>query len=352
MRLMPFMILGSVLLLGWGHVRGELFSQQEIRPFVELMQAKHGFDQAQLQDLLAQVQVEPRVLELISRPSETKPWHQYRSIFITQQRIQAGVEFWKQHRDVLQRAEKKYQVPAEIIVAILGVETAYGKNMGHFPVLTSLSTLAFRYPPRAAFFKQELEEFLVMMREEGQSASSIRSLSGSYAGAIGMPQFIPSSCRHYGIDARLKGKKDLMQDKEDIVFSVANYFRQHGWQKGLPIAIQVNHLESMQKLGIQLKWDHNKIARPHYTTKQLLSLGLNVPSLVTTPQKDSIKWVVVGLTGPHRTEYWLGTDNFYAITRYNRSVNYAMAVYQLAEKIKRSINHAFTEFTTLEQVQH
>lgn len=314
-------------------LEAENFSKNQIKNFVVLMEKKHGFNPKDLEQLLTHTKIETRVLELMRKPGEAKPWHEYRKIFITENRINAGIAFWKKYQKALSLAEKKYQVPAEFIVAILGVETFYGKHTGGFPVLGALATLAFCYPPRAEFFKKELEEFLLLVQEENLEK---RKILGSYAGAMGMPQFIPSSYRHYAVDAGSKGRRDLLQNTDDIVFSVANYFKSHGWEAGLPVAFMARGAGQTDQ--IRLEWDKDKGSKPKYSIGQIKTLGLSLSSQENYKLTNK-KLSVLGFKQPHGTEYWLGTHNFYVITRYNRSINYAMAVYQLADKIKRGIDH-------------
>lgn len=288
--------------------------------FIERMAAQHRFDPASLKSVLADARIKPSILEAMDRPAEAKPWYQYRKIFLTERRIQEGVRFWQRHQDLLKQAERAYGVAPEIIVAILGVETLYGTNPGSFRVLDALSTLAFAYPRRAEFFARELEQFLLLSREERMDP---RRPQGSYAGAMGWPQFMPSSFRHYAVDFDGNGKRDIWGSPADVVASVANYFAQSGWQSGRPIAARL----SSKAANLA-----NADLDPKFTLAELKRQGLPLK-----PYPDNLTANVLKLDGENSPEIWLGFHNFYVITRYNRSLLYAMAVYQLAEKIKSQL---------------
>ena len=261
------------------------------------------------------------VLDAISRPAESKPWSAYRSIFITDKRINAGVAFYRKHRKLLQRTASHYGVPPEILVSILGVETYYCHKNGAYHVLDALVTLGFYYPPRAKFFRQELKTLLELPSEKRHG--SLATLTGSYAGAMGCVQFMPDSIRDYAVDAEHKGHIDLDHSWPDIFSSTANYFAKHGWIHGARIAVKAKSSAHAR----QLKWQ----AKPSFTLHQLKIRGytplrpaynhLNMPMSLLT------------LEGKQGTEYWFTFNNFRTITRYNPSPLYAMAVYQLAQAI-------------------
>ena len=296
--------------------------KKEVKTFITEMVKKHQFDKNVLETLFTEAKLYDSILEAIARPAEGKPWYQYRPIFVTKKRTQGGINFWKENADALMRAEQKYGVPREIIVAIIGVETRYGKHAGNYPVFDSLATLAFGYPPRAKFFKSELEHFLLMTREEKINP---KDLLGSYAGAMGMPQFISSSFRRYAIDFDGDGKRDLWNNPTDAIGSVANYFRKHHWKPGQPITHQV------QVHGVR----HNKLIskklKPIHTQQELLNNGVILPGYVA----ENLKGRLLKLKKPGKPEYWIAWNNFYVITRYNHSALYSMAVYQLSQKIKQ-----------------
>jgi membrane-bound lytic murein transglycosylase B len=265
--------------------------------------------------------VQESVLKAIASPYEAKPWSQYRPLFITDKHVDRGVQFWKEHKRALRAAEKKYGVPPEMIVAILGIETRYGRITGNHRVLDALSTLAFKYPPRSKFFKQELEQFLLLVSEENLD---VHELKGSYAGAIGAPQFIPSSYRHYAVDFNGTGKRDLFHDMDDVIGSVANYFAKHGWEPREPVA----ELVSLEGNFDAIVAPRNN-PKPTLKTAQLEQQGVRVPkSLHNKPV------ALIELEGESGPEYWLGAKNFYVITRYNHSSLYGMAAFQLSQAIK------------------
>ena len=281
---------------------------------------QHDFDPAELSILLARAQRLDSVLAAISKPAEYKPWHVYRPIFVTPRRIEDGRIFWEKHAPILEAASASSGVPPEIIVSIIGVETGYGTNAGSYRVVDALGTLAFHYPPRAPFFRKELGEFLLLAREE---VADPLSLKGSYAGAMGIPQFMPSSFRAYAVDFDGDGKRDIWHSPNDAIGSVANYLKVHGWQAGKPIAFRAldtssNAREASQ--GVDLM----------HTLAEYASRGVR-PDGAADPDARA---VLLAYEGSVANEYWLGLQNFYSITRYNRSPKYALAVFQLAEEIR------------------
>lgn len=298
----------------------------EVETFIGEMVQRHDMDRGELTELFAEAQLREDILRAISRPAEAKPWHEYRPIFLTQSRIDGGVAFWKEHEDILARVEKAFGVDAQVIVAIIGVETRYGGNTGSYRVIDALSTLAFEYPPRAKFFRSELEHFLLLTREERVDRREAR---GSYAGAMGHGQFISSSYRHYAVDFDGDGRRDLWNSREDIIASVANYLSVHGWQLGAPVAEQVqpSSTPAAELTGAGIK--------PSLPVADLRAAG--IPSR-QAPGDDTLA-ALVSLEQRDGPEYWLGFNNFYVITRYNRSPLYAMAVYQLSEEIRKARGH-------------
>lgn len=303
-------------------------NNQKARTFIDEMVKDHGFNRAELESLFSQAERREDILELMRKPAEKKlRWFEYRKLFLTRNRINGGVSFWKQHADILERAQQEFGVDPQVIVAIIGVETRYGGNTGRHRVLDALSTLAFDYPPRSKFFTGELEQYLLLAREEN---IDLLTTTGSYAGAMGYGQFIPSSYRNYAVDFSADGKRDLWNSPQDIIGSVANYFRVHGWQQGEPVAtpaqVTGDDYHNVLKLGY----------KPNTVLDALRHDGI-------TPQGDYPDHLVAALIkfeqeqGP---EYWLGFDNFYTITRYNHSPLYAMAVYQLSEEIRAAYEAA------------
>ncbi len=290
---------------------------------IDEMVQEHNFNKAELKQLFRQVEFQPKIIETISRPAEGKPWHQYRPIFLTEKRIRGGIKFWEENSELLARAEKEYGVPAQIIVAIIGVETFYGRHKGTYKVIEALSTLGFGYPKRSKFFRGQIKEFLLMAREEQRDPLEFL---GSYAGAMGMPQFIPSSFRNYAVDFDKDGKRDLWDNRSDIIGSVANYFHRHKWKEGQPVTsraeIKGKSAERLASREVEL----------NSSISQLKSVGV-------TPQikLDEQQAMLLALqSNEEQKEYWVGLHNFYVITRYNRSPLYAMAVHQLSEAIRSS----------------
>ncbi len=290
--------------------------------FIQRMVDQHGYSEAEVSRLLRNSQHQQSILDAMSRRAEARPWHAYRPIFLTQTRIDDGAEFWSEHRDTLARAEEIYGVNAEIIVAIIGVETFFGRRAGRHRVIDALVTLGFNHPRRGKFFTSELEHFLLLAQEE--SLAPLKIL-GSYAGAMGVPQFIASSYRRYAVDFDQDGRRDLIHGISDSIGSVANYLARHGWQRGQLVTVpaQVDGEKYPKLLARGLKPKTPWAEMRHY----------GVSSKVQVPP-DSLG-ALVALENGKGMEYWLGLKNFYVITRYNHSALYAMAVYQLAEEIRQ-----------------
>ncbi|OOZ34897.1 lytic murein transglycosylase B [Solemya velum gill symbiont] len=293
------------------------------KEFAQQMAEWHGFDAAAISAWLNKAQHRDSIIEAMTRPAEGKPWHLYRKIFITNRRIKGGVSFFNTHRDLLQRAYDEHGVDPYVITAIIGVESSYGANTGSYPVIDALKTLSFGYPRRADFFRKQLEEFFLMAREENLDPMQPK---GSYAGAMGMPQFIPSSFRSYAIDFDADGKRNLWDNHADIIGSVANYFAVHGWQKNQPVArllpTKPEGLEPGSRRG----------QKPNISPEQLKNAGITLTNGGESVGITSI----IKLQQEKAAEYWLGFNNFYVITRYNHSNLYAMAVYQLSEEIRKA----------------
>ncbi|QBQ53299.1 lytic murein transglycosylase B [Nitrosococcus wardiae] len=294
-----------------------------IDDFIDDMAIQHGFDKAKLNQLFAEVEVQPNILQAISRPAEkSKPWYEYRRIFLTPERIQGGVSFWELNQHSLARAQEVFGVTPEVIVAILGVETRYGRFTGRYRVIDSLATLAFRYPPRSRFFRQQLMEFLLLTREENRDP---RQFTGSYAGAMGLAQFMPDSFRDYAVDFDQDGWRDIWENPEDAVGSIANFLkRKGGWQAEAPVA------SAASANGVDYRHWLKQGLKPSIPLRQLLQEGVEVADPIPQDKLASL-FLLEQEEGP---ELWVGFRNFYAIIRYNPSPLYAMAVYQLAEAIK------------------
>ena len=309
----------------------------DIAAFATQMAARHGFKPAELETLFAKVRYakEAQRLVLPAPPGKPKNWQAYRERFIEPVRIKAGVAFWDNHEDDLARAEKEFGVPAEIIVGIIGVESIYGRNVGNFRVLDVLTTLAFDYPDlpkrdaRMAFFRSELEQALLFARENQVSPLSLR---GSYAGAIGWPQFMPGSIRRFGIDYDGDGKIDLRKSAQDAIGSVANYLAKHGWKRGDPLVfpsdvskVGQERLDTLINQGLEAK----------FSLRELQNAGVQTRHRVP----GDLKYGVIDLqNGTEPTEYWLATGNFFAITKYNRSYFYAMSVIELGKAVRTARN--------------
>lgn len=305
-------------------------SRPELHQFIQEMAAKHDFDSKALDSLFAQAQPQPAIITAITSPAEAKPWHQYRPIFVNRTRVEGGVTFWQEHKEVLKRAEQVYGVAPEIIVAIIGVETRYGKNTGSFRVLDALTTLAFDYPARGAFFRKELEQYLLLTREEGLDPLGPK---GSYAGAMGKPQFIPSSYRHYAVDFDGDGRRDLWNNNADVIGSVANYFKIHGWKPQQPVTTPA------QIEGDRYKSLLSRNSKPQVPLREFAQHGISVDGSLPLDHPG----MLIELESEQGPEYWVGLDNFYVITRYNRSPLYAMAVYQLSREILAAVNNRLAE---------
>jgi membrane-bound lytic murein transglycosylase B len=308
--------------------RSSYTERDDVRKFITEMSTEHGFGVRELERWLASARFQPKVVELMSRPILEPPkWFEYAPQFLAQPRVDAGVAFWNAHAPVLARAESETGVPAEVIVAILGIETYYGRFAGSHRVIDALATLAFDYPRRSTFFRGELKEFLLLSREQGFSPLSVK---GSFAGAMGLPQFMPGSYRRYAVDFDRTGRADLFASAEDAIGSVANYLARHDWQRGQPVLLPARLAPEQ----------HDSIVRR-------LDGGLSERRLASMWAADGVTPVAwPGVVGPEplglllleesasESSYWVAGHNFYVITRYNRSRLYATAVWQLAQAIR------------------
>lgn len=320
-------VLVVALLLGWAGARAALDAEQ--RAFVDEMVSRHGFERAELTTLLEDAQFQEGIITLITRPAESKPWYEYRAIMVTPDRVEQGVEFWQRNAKTLQRAEVEFGVPPQIITAILGIETRYGRNTGRHRVLDALFTLGFGYPRRASFFRSELEQFLLMVREERLDP---RTLTGSYAGAMGRSQFMPSSFRAYAVDFDGDGRRDLWGSDADAIGSIANYLARNGWHRGEGVALPASGVDSSHRRFLEAG------LKPSLTLGELAGAGIRVAADGLPADTPCSLFDLSEESGP---AYWAGLQNFFVITRYNRSELYAMAVYQLSREIAQS--HAAVE---------
>ncbi|MFZ2266487.1 MAG: lytic murein transglycosylase B [Azonexus sp.] len=321
--------LGALLLAACATLAGaapntpSFADESAVIDFARDLEERHGFKADELLGQFAQTRPNARVLQLIKPPTSPlqRSWERYRPRFLNDRRIDGGVRFWQENQAKLARARALYGVPEEIIVAIIGVETEYGANTGGFRVLEALATLAFHYPPRAEFFRTELEQFLLLARENQLDPLTIK---GSFAGAIGIPQFMPGSQRRYAVDFDGDQRVDLAGSVDDAIGSVGRFLEQHGWQAGQPIAVAAQTTGEPERSLIEAG------IRPSLKVADLKDKG------ITGAADLEARVALVDLVSPGRqTEYWLGYDNFYVITRYNRSSFYAMSVFQLAEEIRQ-----------------
>jgi membrane-bound lytic murein transglycosylase B len=294
-----------------------------VSAFVNEVVEEHGLDRDEVVDLLASAEYQQSIIDAITRPAEKRPWHRYAPIFLTQRRVEQGVAFWQENAELIESASEEFGVNPEVIVAIIGVETNYGANTGSYRVLDALITLGFHYPPRAGFFRRELRELLILGGEENLP---VRELTGSYAGAMGLGQFIASSYRHYAVDFSGDGQRDLWGSRADAIGSVANYLGRHRWRAGELIAIEARLSEASNAKASGLSTEQS------IASWQAAGVSTDVPLSAATEAG-----LVLLETADGGLDPWLGLHNFYVITRYNRSPLYAMAVFQLS----RALDHAY-----------
>lgn len=321
-RMIRIAVVASITaLLLYGPVSADYPAREDVRAYVDELVAEHGFGKAALMETFADARHRPRIVEAMSRPAEKAlKWHQYRNIFLKDKRIARGIDFWAENATALKAAETSFNVAPEYVVAIIGVETYFGRVMGSHRVLDALSTLAFDYPPRAGFFRNELTEFLLLVREEKRSPSELK---GSYAGAMGYGQFIPSSYRNFAVDFDDDGIRDIWTNTTDAIGSVANYFAEHGWRGDGEVVVRVTasgqEVEKVANAGLSLD----------KTVAEFRTLGVQVSDI-----DGAAAAALFRMDLEDGVEYWLGLHDFYVITRYNRSAMYALAVHQLGQAIK------------------
>jgi len=317
----------GLVLISNSSVALENQTRQEItEKLMDELVIEHGFDEQYIKSIFGKVNYLPKLIDSISKPAEkTKTWPEYRAIFITPARIAAGVVFATKHQTLLNRASKETGVPISVLVGILGVETSFGRIMGRYKVIDSLYTLTVGYPPRSAFFRQQLINLFYLVREENIAIETVR---GSYAGAMGAPQFIPSSYRNFAIDGDGDGLIDLFENWDDIVMSVANYLKVNGWQSQQDIFSEAT-LSDLSK-----KKYASKGLKPKFTVAELKQNGLNFN---TTLHGESPAQIIE-LEGENITETYIGFHNFFVITTYNRNVMYALSVILLGQNIESAVN--------------
>lgn len=303
-------------------VSAEPYHERErVQSYIGELVSRYSFERDTLEQLFRAAEKQEDAIEAMDRPAEAKPWHAYRDIFLTRERVRAGASYWREHRETLQRAAKRYGVPAEIILAIIGVETYYGRITGGFPVFDTLVTLGFDYPRRARFFLRELTEFLLLCREEKMDCAEVR---GSYAGAMGLGQFIPSSYRAYAVDFDGDGARDLWDSPADAIGSIANFLVRHGWRGRAPLGEYVAAPEGDYKPLL------NRKMQPWLSASDLDGRGIRMGGFMPREEKFSL------FDFQHeggRRKTWVGYQNFFVLTRYNTSRRYALAVHQLAQQI-------------------
>lgn len=317
------LILGLVCLMSAGARADGFLGNPDVETFIAEMVSRHGFTGQELRTLLGRLTPNAVVLRAIKPPSrpEQRSWQRYRARFVNDRRIEAGRRFLAEHADSLTRAESRFGVPREIITAIIGVETEYGSNMGRFNAVEALATLAFHYPPRAVFFRDELEALLLLGRD---NALDLATLTGSYAGALGVPQFMPSSQRAFAVDHDGDGRIDLRTSVDDAIGSVAAFLSAHGWQPGTPLIAPAQVADT----ALRDQW----LAADIRPTLQPDALGAAGVDITAFPPAQAVALIEL-VTPQQASEYWWGWQNFYVVTRYNRSSFYALSVIQLAQAL-------------------
>lgn len=306
------------------HADQALVNRPEVQEYISALAKEHGFNEAELTNLFTRVEPRPQIIGIFDRPATGRPWYRFRPNFVTAKRAESGAAFWRKYEKEIAEISSAYQVDPAVIAAILNVETLYGKNMGSFRVLDVLATATFDYPRRAEFFRKEMTEFLLLARGEKQDPLSFR---GSYAGAMGWPQFMPSSFRAYAVDWDRDGRHDIWNTPVDAIASTASYLAQHGWNKAGDTFVPVNVDGPQIAKLIEDKFNL------HYTVGELMQMGVTPLRELDTKQKA----VLFALeTEPGQMKYYLGFNNFYVITRYNKSTLYATAVLELAEAIREA----------------
>ncbi|MCH9690193.1 MAG: lytic murein transglycosylase B [Gammaproteobacteria bacterium] len=320
------LFVSAFLCIGLLHADAALLKKKSAQVFIQNMVDKHGFKREAVVEALKKSEFKPRIIELMNTPYEKKSWDVYQAIFLTQKKLEGGLKFWHDNQESLAEAEKKYGVPASVIVAILGVETLYGEKQGTYRVLDALSTIAFYYPKRGAYFTRELEEYLLLCRAH---QVPVTEYTGSYAGAIGQPQFMPSSYRMYAVDFKKTGNNthpDLVRENKDSIASIANYFKRHGWVLGEDVA------EPVKLKGKQYKTLKTNTRKANYTYSYLLKSGVEPTAALKKPPNRAGLIALDMKDDSH--VYWLAFPNFYVTMRYNTSPQYALVVHLLSQQLK------------------
>lgn len=322
LRINHLVLIALTSLALFSHADSAFIKRKDVQLFINNMVNEHHFNKKQLTATMSQIKLQPQIIESMEKPYEKKNWDVYKAIFLTPQRVKGGLEFWNANKVVLDKVYQQYGVPPEIIVSILGVETLYGERQGTNRVLDALATLAFDYPKRSRYFTHELKQYLLLCQEHKVSPTLYY---GSYAGAMGKPQFMPSSYRNFAIDFHNKGKRDLINDNADVIASVANYFKKHGWKPHEGVA---QHAQ-IRGYGYKRLKINPRVA--NYPITQLKSLGVRP---VTAAHNYPNRAGLIELTTDKGNEYWMAYPNFFVITRYNSSPQYALVVYLLSQQLK------------------
>lgn len=307
-----------------------LSERQDVQAFISEMVKKHDWDRQSLVELFDATNLRPAIIGALDKPSTSRAWYQFHPSFLTPQKIRSGVAFWRKHEAWLTKAHGKYGVPEEIIVAIIGVETDYGRNLGRYRAMDALATIAFDYPRRGEYFRQELEQLLLLAREENIDPLDLQS---SYAGALGWPQFMPGSFRKYAVDFDGDGRRDIWRNSADVIGSIAYYFAKFGWQRDGLIAVEANaHRAAVDALAAD-RFNLN------HSVADLQALGVTTQHALAGDQSA----LVFNLeTAPGQFQPWIGLNNFYVITRYNKSINYAQTVFRLSQQLRQGYTQGQT----------
>ncbi len=298
-----------------------------VMEFVDKMVQLHQYNRKELVELFQHTAYNPEVIDRINKPFEEKPWDFYKNFFITPERVAGGVQYWHEHAATLEKASRQYGVSPAVIVSVIGIETKYGQEPGRFPELSTLATLSFHYPKRAVFFQRELENYLLLTRDYKLSPLA---LNGSYAGALGIPQFMPSNYRQYAVSYDGKSSVNLLEDHDDAIASIAYYLQRSGWVAHQPVTAPAKIVGKVHPSLL------SKDAKPKYSLKTLAKFGVH-SKVAESPQRKS---ALIVMHNTHDDEYWLTFPNFYAIMAYNPRTTYAMAIYQLSEAIEKSYGQA------------
>jgi len=326
MRQTRRLVIGLLMLLPLPASAVEVTDYPELGLFIDDMIAKHQFSEATLMHIFDEADVRDDILQIIARPGEAQPWYKYKARFLTREHVVRGKKFWLKNRQAILKASRIYHIPPEVIVAVIGVETNYGRTVGRHRVIDSLTTLLLKYPKRQQFFRKELENYLLLTREQHLDPLTIR---GSYTGAIGMPQFMPSSYRAYAVDLDKDGSADLVDSVTDAIGSVANFLNLHGWEPGKPV-LSVPKME-----GDMYPWLSDISNKPIFSLAELDRYGIRIAG--KNHIDPATRVALLSFDEENSIDYRIVYHNFYVITRYNNSAKYARAITELSELLKNAI---------------